>query len=513
MLVVFPICHKDYVQACSQLMWCQELQPNYSGHSALLVFSNPIGVAEMERALKIATNCKFDSVVSIHQSTPDESGWPGSCNSMFRVAVEFIESRKREPFFWCEPDCIPLRQNWLSEIQSEYVSSGKLFMGAVWNKPVRHLTGCAVYPANLRHRNPYMLNGSDRPFDVVRPDLTLRSVHNTALVHHEWGDIASNTPWTFPNLDSLNRIRTRAAVFHRCKDGSLIGRLTEQKNDGIKNPEYVDSPGTAERISQWINVKVRKMLRGFSSYYHSGNLGDIVYALNAIQIHGGGNLLIGPIQMGTSPCAVPINREQYNMLEPLLAHQSYIKNSSFTDKYPAGKIVFDLNTFRNHWNNWPLRSRLNIHSLAQMHAYALGVMHLFNEKVLWINVPNPIRTGRIIVHRSSRYNSADFPWKSIVHNFGSRMLFVGNEHEHRDFIKKFGKVSYWRVTDFLELARLIAGGVAFVGNQSFPCSVALGCGQNVFQESWTPSPDCMFARPNFATQHDGIEKLERFINA
>ena len=81
------------------------------------------------------------------------------------------------------------------------------------------------------------------------------------------------------------------------------------------------------------------------------------------------------------------------------------------------------------------------------------------------------------------------------------MIFVGLESEYDAFVKMFGhKLSFWKVKNFMELAQVISGGRLFIGNQSFPLSVALGLGQRVIVEALPRSPDCRFNRGNYHDQ-------------
>lgn len=234
-----------------------------------------------------------------------------------------------------------------------------------------------------------------------------------------------------------------------------------------------------------------------SAYYHSGNLGDIVYALFAIKKAGGGKLLIGPEQRGTATCSNPITRAQFELLKPLIDCQGWI-TSEYCFRYPIDTPAFDLNSFRNHWDNWPLRVSVNVHTLAEMHFYTLGIMQLFRPDEPWLKV-DAIKSDKVVIHRSERYNGKSFPWKEIVKKHSDKLLFVGLKHEHERFESMFGRVEYKKVSDFLELAGVISGARGFIGNQSFPCSLAIATGQNVMQEVWNPSPDCVFNRKNFFT--------------
>lgn len=250
-------------------------------------------------------------------------------------------------------------------------------------------------------------------------------------------------------------------------------------------------------------------------YYHSGNLGDIVYALYAIQKVGGGQLILGPEQNRTARADNPIDEARYTLLKPLLDLQPYIPKHSFSFHY-RGNRAFDLNQFRNHWNNQGLRWETGINLLAWMHCYALKVHDEFRHDETWVNVGDPIKTDRIIIHRSFRYRNDLFNWQVILKHFGSgNLLFVGLPEEHQEFTASYScNVEYRPVTDYLELARVIAGGKGFIGNQSFPCALAIGVGQRVIQEAWPNSPDCLFLRSNLIGYVSGpfftTEQLEKW---
>lgn len=508
MLVAFPTCDKDCSLARDLLRWCEELESpvGYPKHDALIVAGERLERYQIEELVELAKKARFKSVSAIHQREDDDKGWPIAPNRMFQITAQHVQQTLRTAFFWCEPDCVPTKQGWLDAFEEEYLRVGKPFMGFAWDRPNRHLTGCAVYPPNISRFNPHMLNGANKPFDIIRPELTLRHAHITDLIQHEWGDIKTNTPWTFPDVASLSRISPAACLFHRCKDGSLIDRLRERKNDATIHPELLSGDFT---LFGKLRNNVLGLLAGPSTYYHSGNIGDIIYALASIRLHGGGKLLVGPVQYKTMPCRVPTTREQFDALEPLLACQNYVIESQYREKYPAGENIHDLNRFRNSWNSLDIRQKIgNAETLARMHAYTAGVLHLFDDKDCWLSVPGIIQTNRIIVHRSSRYLSADFPWKRLVAEYHADMLFVGLEDEYRDFCKRFGRVSFYRVQNILELAQVIAGGRAYIANQSAGMAIAIGCGQSVLQECWSPSPDCVFDRENFCTQAGDVNGWE-----
>jgi hypothetical protein len=125
---------------------------------------------------------------------------------------------------------------------------------------------------------------------------------------------------------------------------------------------------------------------------------------------------------------------------------------------------------------------------------------------LAVHLPHSGRAGillLVIINRTSRYQNPWFPWKEIVQHYGSRIIFVGLHHEYTAFIKEYGIVSYRETSDFLELARLIAGSRLFIGNQSSANAIAEGLKHNLIQETCLHITDCIFKRDNAQHVFDG----------
>lgn len=239
------------------------------------------------------------------------------------------------------------------------------------------------------------------------------------------------------------------------------------------------------------------------SFHHSGDLGDVIYGLKAVELIGGGALALGPDFRGEHPPRGPISKETFQMLEPLLKRQKYLTGLSFAKTMPPS-VSHDLNEFRELWMN---RTQWKIphHTLAEMHCYLIGVESLFNTEP-WLTA-DVKEIAPLVFHRSARYQERDFPWKTVVARFGKDAVFVGTPDEHKAFTAAFGKVAFYQVRDFDEMAAIINGAAWFMGNQSFPLSLALGLGRNVFQETCWMTPDCMLKRANVWNQRDPIADI------
>lgn len=228
MLILFPFCHKDALSLVNLLEWKIELDGRDTTHRCLLVGANGTDEKLVEQVMNAATRTFLHSRF-VRTSIRDERGWPRSCNTLFSCAAHYVQTTLNCPFWWNEPDCIPLKPGAYDALEAEYNHIGKPFMGAVVKLPLLHLTGCALYPADVHFYNPFIV-GQDNAtaWDCVRVELILPHTHHTRLFHHHWFDPGEKVP-TFPDTEKLSIISPDAVIYHRVKDGSLIARLREQK--------------------------------------------------------------------------------------------------------------------------------------------------------------------------------------------------------------------------------------------------------------------------------------------
>ena len=466
MLIALATHPKDFDRAQDLLLWMRQLQPSYANHWILLIGAFTLPEESLLNLVESARACGFRQVVAIRAKEEPVPPWPVAANHMWRLAAEYAQNKAYCSWLWLEPDTAPMFPGWLEAIEKEYVASRKQFMGTIYDIPYRHMNGVGVYPAHIRKFNPLIFASefTNMPFDVVKPELTLRHAHITKLIHRSLADPATNMAHTFPDRASLSIIPAGVALFHGCKDGTLIERLRE-----IHNPDYVSPKivGTVKPVSVFtaIKRKVTAAVNGANTFIHAGNIGDVVYALAAIKAFGGGDLIICPEQRRTAVCSVPINEAQFEVFKPLLNAQNYLRNVTFSLQYPSTPVI-DLNAFRNAWVNHELRRQEGLNTLCKAHFWELGILDKFKDDDTWLRVTYPIKTGKIVIARSPRYNSPSFPWKRLVDQRQKDLLFVGLKSEHEKFERDFGKtVSFWQVTDLLEMGRLIAGAKACVMNQ------------------------------------------------
>jgi hypothetical protein len=216
---------------------------------------------------------------------------------------------------------------------------------------------------------------------------------------------------------------------------------------------------------------------------HSGDLGDIIYALPTIKATGGGILYLY-FKPGKTWHGMDADRAA--SLRSLLILQPYIDDVIFCPEgRPPGAPDHNLNGFRDHGR--PGRN------LADMHlaTHGLGPEARYAP---WLVVDVPAPEAAVVFARSARCRNGDFPWKRVWETYRRAAGFVGTAEEHEDFCSSIGPVPRIPTANLLEVARVIAGSRLVVGNQSCPAAIAEGLKHPLILEVYPSLPNCCFER-------------------
>lgn len=205
------------------------------------------------------------------------------------------------------------------------------------------------------------------------------------------------------------------------------------------------------------------------SFKHSGNAGDIIYSLPCVKAMAGEHpaslrlRLDVPLrhQHKNHPLGgVMLNQGMFDRLAPLLRAQEYLREVIVHD---GSEVDFDLDGFRD--SPMPLE-RLNI---SRWYFYFHGVVTDLSRP--WLSVPpDPRFKDTVILARSQRYRNLSLDYSILANR--KPLVFVGLENEYRDMRAAIPDLEWFRTDDFLQLASAVAGCRLFVGNQSFPFSLA-----------------------------------------
>lgn len=239
-----------------------------------------------------------------------------------------------------------------------------------------------------------------------------------------------------------------------------------------KKVEFIQFLTGNERLTTPAKIRVAAKTNHQLNLNHSGNAGDIIYAMATIKklaetVKVPINLYLraGQPLMIANPAKHPLggvmlNAKMIDMLAPLINSQPYINTlSELKDEV----IDVDLDFFRA--GHIPM-DRCNI---AHWCAYVTGVTPDLWKS--WLDVePDMAFAGYIVIARSERYRNITTDY-SFLSKY-DKLKFIGVESEYEDIKKQIPNIEWLQVSDFLQMARVIAGCKFFIGNQSFPFSIA-----------------------------------------
>jgi hypothetical protein len=221
-------------------------------------------------------------------------------------------------------------------------------------------------------------------------------------------------------------------------------------------------------------------------FKHSGNAGDIIYSIPAIRaiakeasihLHLG---LSGKGIYGKNPHPLGekmLNERMVSMLEPLLLHQPQFATA---DIYTNQPVDVDLDKFREY----PLI--LNRGNIARWYFLTFAVNYPLYEP--WLIAPPDISLkDSILVARSQRYHAPGINY-SFLQKYPD-VHFIGVQEEFEEMRQQVPDIKHLPVKDFLQMATYIAGCKLFIGNQSFPFSIAEALKVNRLLEYYFQSPN------------------------
>ena len=207
------------------------------------------------------------------------------------------------------------------------------------------------------------------------------------------------------------------------------------------------------------------------SFSHSGHAGDIIYSIPTMYELAAGrkiNLYLTlnqpnrdfTRQMRHPNGNVMLTEKSVELIAPLLlAQKDFIRCEAL-----AGQTVhYDLTAFRE----FPFDYRMG--SIARWYFLTYGISRDLGKP--WLQVqPDESFKDALVIARSSRYRTPKIEYGFLKKY--PRVVFVGMPDEFADMQQQIPSLVYHPVKNFLELASLIAGSQLFIGNQSFPFSLA-----------------------------------------
>jgi len=207
--------------------------------------------------------------------------------------------------------------------------------------------------------------------------------------------------------------------------------------------------------------------------YHSGDLGDVVYAIPALR------RLANPAHLTLYPnpgvTRQVMDEANAGMILPLLNAQHGV-SGDWKPGYGAEGLRIDFAVRRFYRNGY---------NLADIHSNWVGHDH-WDRCLPWLTAAPRKHKYRIAVSRSARYRNSSFDWSGLYKQFEGRAVFVGGDWEYENFCQEIGHIDYIPTPSLLEAAQVMMGCDLFIGNQSCPRAIAEGLKMPVVVEQADP---------------------------
>lgn len=213
----------DAPQADALLSYIFELNGRMPRKNLLLVSAQDAH-AELTAKLKISAEIAFENVevLKVNWPTiPSNAKWP-NVNHAFRETAAFMNHANKWPWLFIEPDCVPLKSDWLEQIEDAYDATPKRYMGSILapkgkDAPERCLDRVAVYPVTAFMQMATLFDAQE-PFQFLAGANIVPRSQKSRLF--QWLRYTATT--------ERSKVNPEAVILHGDKEGILLQSMREE---------------------------------------------------------------------------------------------------------------------------------------------------------------------------------------------------------------------------------------------------------------------------------------------
>ncbi len=242
LLIAMPVCANDGPLAERALEFIYRLNAKRQvGH--ILLVANADLHAEMRQKIKVTADMAFESVTeTVAVALPKDlaNHKIKQMNNLFRHAAQTAQNSFRWPWLWLEPDCTPLKSDWIAQLAQAYDTQPRKYMGMVSKNANDKLimARCGVYYPGASYELDKLCQG-ESPFATACAEKIVESASNSSLVDYlplEWED-------------DIAKISPRAVICHGDKQGLVAENWSDPEAVRNEINAQIDAD-TLERYSK-----------------------------------------------------------------------------------------------------------------------------------------------------------------------------------------------------------------------------------------------------------------------
>lgn len=213
-------------------------------------------------------------------------------------------------------------------------------------------------------------------------------------------------------------------------------------------------------------------------FSHSGDFGDVIYALPVIQYLGGGDVRLFP----SKHTGYRMTAERVAAMRPLLELQSYITSCEWSSG-PSGLNL-------DGWRQAKYYDGLNLSDNVCKHF----CVPFSDQNKPWMVIDEINPVAEVVFAVGTRWRGK-VNWRPSVEVYRGRSVFLGLPDEHAVFERDYGQIPYFPTSTLLDAARVLAGAKLIHCSQSSLRSIAEALKLPVVVEQCPSCANTHFERP------------------
>lgn len=131
LLIVVPYCPRDAAPASELVRLVSDMESTRNPEADLLLLQR-FDADRLPAEVTEEAGTKFE--VRFHQSLRKETEWPSACDALWFSAMEWVLANgenRYKALLWMEPDCVPLRRDWIKQANQVW-EDAKAFVVGPW---------------------------------------------------------------------------------------------------------------------------------------------------------------------------------------------------------------------------------------------------------------------------------------------------------------------------------------------------------------------------------------------